>query len=417
MSVWDGLGDPDTMARLRAHPAYTAIANVTESLIAEYRATEGRDGLRPIQERLAQVLVEAEGHYRAQSRLSKLGGGDPIDLLFWRRALVQLRAVGDGIAWRFLGFRRQWIVLMGRNQRPGLMSDKPGFDTEWQLFNEHWDDGEPTVLTGLTNCITLGDLLVARDDVLWTIEVKKNASNFKATQMGRLRQLQRQLNEEPRIDGPGGTSWVLESSVPFTSYWSSAQPHLDRARRDGVAAWVPTSGVGVLFSSLSGGASLPRDAVESALKREQLAAQSAIGDGQHRILAHSFEYPYRPNRAAPLTIYPVSPWAAAAMLTGDLVFTVEVHVEGLVEALQDVGLEARNLLANEQGGGPLPTDIVAWRSPKGRGVVHSGAIEQLAIDLMSPKAWAAAIAQTVPPDKNARAGFYPCLAEEQDVWT
>ena len=418
MSVWDDLGNPETMLRLRAHPAYPATANVTELLIAEYRAADGRDGLRPVQERLAKVLVEAEGHYRTQSRLSKRGEGDPIDLLFWRRALVQLRAVGDGIAWRFLGFRRQWVVLMGRNDRAGLMSDKDGFDTEWQLFNEHWDAGEPTILTALTNCITLGDLLVARGDELWTIEVKKNASNFRSAQMGRLRQLQRQLNEEPRIDGPGGTSWVLESSVPFTSYWSSAEPHIDRAQRDGVAAWVPTTGVGVLFSSLSGGASLGRDALESALERERLAAQSAIGDGQHRILAHSFEYPYRPNRAAPLTIYPVSPGAAAAMLTGDLVFTVEVHVESLAQALQDVGLEARNLLADAQGGGPLPADIVAWRSPKGRGVVHSGAIEQLAMDLMSLEAWATALAQAVPPGGNRQAaGVYPCLADEQNVWT
>ena len=417
MGVWDDLGNPETMARLRAHPAHLGIAGVTASLIADYRAAEGRESLRPIQERLAQVLVEAEAQYRAQSRLSKRGRGDAIDLLFWRRALVQLRAIGDGIAWRFLGYRRQWIVLMGRNQRPGLMSDKPGFETEWQLFNEHWDDGEPTVLTGLTNCITLGDLLVARGDELWTIEAKRSVSNYRPDQMGRLRQLQRQLNEEPRIEGPGGTSWVLESSVPFTSYWTSAQTHLDRAQEGGVASWVPTPGIGVLFTSLSGSASVGRDAVEVALERERLAAQPLIGDGEHRVLAYSFEYPYRPNRAAPITIYPVAAEAAAALLTGDLLFTVEVYVERLVEALQGVGLEARNLLADQPGGGPLPADIIAWRSPGRRGVVHAGTIEQLAIDLLSPDDWALALAQTVPPGESGRAGIYPCLANEHLVWT
>ena len=417
MGVWDDLGNPEIMARLRAHPAHSAVADVTETLITDYRATVGREGLRAVQERLAQALVQAETPFRKQSRLTKLGRGDPIDLLFWRRALVQLRAVGDGIAWRFLGYRRQWIVLMGRNQRPGLMSDKPGFDTEWQLFNEHWEDGEPTILTGLTNCITLGDLLVARGDVLWTIEAKRNASNFRSGQMGRLRQLQRQLNEQPRIDRPDGTSWVLESPVPFESFWAEAQPHVDRARQDGVATWVPTTGVAVLITSLARGASLGRNALEAAYEREQLAAQSRIGDGQHRVIAHSYHYPYRPNLAAPFSIYPIAPAGAAALLTGDLIFTVEVHVERLVQALQDVGLEAWNLLADQPGGGSLPTDIVSWRSSTGRGLVHAAAIEQIAIDLVSPNAWAAALANTVPPGRSGRAGVYPCLADEERIWT
>jgi hypothetical protein len=417
MGVWNHLGNPEEMAQLLQHPSHDAVTARIATLIAEVRAASGLGGLRPVQERLAAALVDAESQFRQQSRQSKRGEGSPVDLTFWRRACVQLRAVGDAIAWRFLGYRRQWIVLMGRNQRPGLMSDKAGFDTEWQLFTEHWDAGEPTLLAGLTNCITLGDLLVARDNVLWTIEAKRNLSNVRARQMGRLRDLQRQLSGDPRVNGPDGASWVVESAVPLASYWTSAEPHLVRAVNEGIASWVPTTGVGVMFTAWRAGATLGQDKWMAALEQEQQRARAQMGQGQYGIIARSHEYPYRPNRAVPFSILPLAPELAAMLLTSDALFVVEVHVERLMDALRDAGLEPRNLLVDQPDRRPLPPDLIEWRSGSSKGTVHSGAIEQVAIELTDLSAWASALATSSAPSADARRwGTYICLADEGEVW-
>jgi len=128
---WDHVSDPETMAKLILHPNHDGVVRTIGELIAEVRDASDRNGLKMVQERLASAILEAERRYGLAQRLFKRGEGDPIDALFWRRTQVQLRAVGDAVAWRFLGYRRRWIYLFGANQDPGLLG-KPGFDQEWQ---------------------------------------------------------------------------------------------------------------------------------------------------------------------------------------------------------------------------------------------------------------------------------------------
>ena len=263
----------------------------------------------------------------------------------------------------------------------------------------------------------LGDLLVARGDVLWTIEAKKNPAHSRRKQMGRLHELQRQLSGVPRIDGPDGASWVLESDVPLASYWTSAEPHLVRAVNEGVACWVPTPGVGVMFMSVAAAGLLGRAGWDAAVAREQQAAAAQIGPGQYAIIARSHDFPYRPNRAAPFTIFPVASRLAAMMLTNLILFTVEVRIERLLEALRDAGLEPRNLLVGQPTDQPLPQDLIEWRSATGRGTVHRGAMEQLAIELVDPSVWAAALASApAPPAAARRWGLHFCFSKEEEVW-
>lgn len=417
MGVWESLGDPEAEARLLIHPAHAALAAEITRLMHDVRQLDSRDGMREVQERLAGVLAEAERRYLEARKREKKGTGDPVDVLFWRRALVRLRAIGDAIAWKFLAYRRQWLLLMGRNQHPGLMTGKAGFDDEWQFFQQHWEDGEPTVLTGLTNCVTIGDLLVARDDELWTIEVKRNAKRFGGAQWQRMELLKRQLSGEPRIDGKEGPSWVLEADVPFRTYWTEAEPHVRRAMESGVATWVPESGIGVMFIAVSAAAAAGREASERLLKEEREAAAAVLGQATHRLVVHSYHFPYRSTRTAPFGILPIQPEFAASLLMGELHYVVEIRIERLLGALKEVGLEAVHVLPEEGADGPIPRDIIRWRGPQGRGVIHGAAVEQLAVELLDPTAWAQGLAASVQPrGPERRWGSYVCLADEADVW-
>lgn len=417
MGVWDSLGDPATEARLLMHPAHAVVAAEIARLAVSVREVTDRAGSRAVQERLAGVLASAESQYREARRREKKGLDVGVEVIFWRRTLFRLRALGDAIAWKFLAYRRQWLLLMGRNQHPGLMTGKAGFETEWALFQEHWEAAEPTILTALTNCVTIGDLLVAKDDELWTIEVKKNPKRFGGRQWDRMELLKKQLSGEPRIDGEGGPSWVIESDVPFSSWWTDAQVHVERALTQGVAVWVPSPGVAIMLTAVGAAIAAGRATSEQLLKQEQEAAAAILGPATHQLVVHSFHVPYRSSRGAPFGVFPIDPDHIAMLLTGELHFKVEVRIERLLDELAGVGLEALHTLPEEGSGGSTPKDIIKWRGPTGRGTVHASALEQLGIELLDPNAWARGLATAAqPPGPEKRWGTYVCHANEGAVW-
>ena len=144
MSVWDRLGDAEVHTQLLMHPAHASVSRAIASHITEVRAISSHDEMRAPQEHLLGSLVTAERRYAEASRLAKRGSGDPVDLLFWRMACVRLRAVGDAIAWKFLAFKRAWIVLLAQNQRPGHLLGKAGSIDEWiRVIDEQtWLEGD-----------------------------------------------------------------------------------------------------------------------------------------------------------------------------------------------------------------------------------------------------------------------------------
>lgn len=205
--------------------------------------------------------------------------------------------------------------------------------------------------------------------------------------------------------------------VPFRSFWTDAEPHVERALGQGAATWVPSPGVGVLFLAIGATASIGREESERILKQEQDAAAAVLGPITHRLVVHSFHFPYRSARTAPFGVFPIRPESAAMLLNGELHYIVELRVDRLVDDLEVVGFEARDLLPEEDGGGPISKDIIEWRGSKGRGVVHGGAVEQLAIELLDPAVWAQGLAASVqPPGPERRWGSYVCLAREDEVW-
>lgn len=417
MGVWDDLAKPETHVRLLLHPMQSAVRDTITRLIGELRDVTDISQLRSVQMHLLEALVEAERLYGEQSRLAKRGEGDPIDLIFWRRAVSQLRTIGDGIAWRFLGYRRQWIFLMGQNEPPGMWSDKAGANAEWDLFNRHWDAGEPTLLTGLTACIRLGDLLVASETQLMVYEVKTDPKRFGGKQRRALEQLVRQVNAEPRISKPDGDTWILESEVSFSSYWSLASDELRRATNGGLATWVPTPGVALLITVGRYTDMRSPEAVAERLAAAQAEAAEKMGEVTRRIVTHTHIRPWSVARAAPPTIYPIDAELAALIVSGEMLMTIEVSVDQLVERLAAEGLRAEIVLPEEHSSLTSTDGVLRWEARDGgRGLLHAGVMNELALDLTDLSAWARAVATAPSAPSGRRWGTYLCMADEGKIW-
>ena len=422
MGVWDHLKEPREALPLLTHPANDATAGIIEELLRELRATSGRDDLRAVQEHLTAALIDVESRYRVARRHQKRSPGDQLEVLFWRRACVQLRCVGDAIAWHFLDFRRQWVLLHGRNQHPGIMSDKAGFGDEVSKFTEHWEAGEPTLFNALTNCITIGDLLVADGATLTNMEVKRTPGQSRREQSDRASRLVHQINEEHVVDLHDGPVHVIETDVPLVSYWSAADASIQRALDAGAAGWVPTPGVSVRFMSWPTLHALGEEGAERAIETERRGLTAAVGYDGHRVPLFSKDLPYltvpiATINVAPMSIYPIQTEHAAALITGRVLFVVEIFIDRIVEELQAQGLVVENLLEGIPVG-ELPQTILRVRRGPVRSSIHRNVLHQLAYELLDPAVWARAFASNVssPPTGARRWGAHFCMADEGQVW-
>jgi len=102
VGVWDHLGDLGLLSRLLAHPAKPAVTAGIAQLLSAVRSTEDRSHPRGIQVDLFGYLRDAEARYAPAQRLSKRQEQSELEAIYWRRVCVQLRTVGDAIAWKLL---------------------------------------------------------------------------------------------------------------------------------------------------------------------------------------------------------------------------------------------------------------------------------------------------------------------------
>lgn len=234
-------------------------------------------------------------------------------------------------------------------------------------------------------------------------------------QRDRMRSVDEQLRTS-RVRTPSGVSYVIESAIQLKSFWSDSKPAIAAALDSGVSTWVPTDGVAVMFTAPLGARFDSREAAEARLEVVQQAAARKMTASSHRIIAQSFSYPYRPNRAAPMPLLPIDEKWAAMLLTGEVVFKVELSVDRLVEALSQRGMLAEIALPDRDGELRPETPVLSWSRGADRGLVHAGAVEQLGIELNDVSSWADALSAARPPAAERRVGLYVCMAGEGDVW-
>jgi hypothetical protein len=173
--------------------------------------------LARLQTHMLEELLVQEGavkHYRA--RLKKLQGAmnvgtvvesDPPseagfakqELFFYRMYANAVRAIGDGIAWRTLGYDRAVTRLLSERETKQWVTSE-GLVQELREWSSHFERGTGlAILNALTNCLAIGDVTVVRpDDSVEIIEVK--SSNTKS---GRTVRQKRKMSEVVTLLGKG----------------------------------------------------------------------------------------------------------------------------------------------------------------------------------------------------------------------
>jgi hypothetical protein len=181
-----GVLSPADMTRVMQHPAQQANIRVVAALIQELRACRTPVEYDEFQRRLFQVLHSREEHKgecrRCAHRLQRgkrlpdplpqlPPGADPGNPETWRiedlvfdRICHQLRAVGDGLAWRASGYDRRYVIALSSNASPGAMAGKSGLPHELGASAGMRAAGSFGLLHDLTNCLRIGDITEFRPD-------------------------------------------------------------------------------------------------------------------------------------------------------------------------------------------------------------------------------------------------------------
>ena len=223
------------------------------------------------------------------------------------------------------------------------------------------------------------------------------------------------LNGVPRFDAQDGPTWILECSVPLNTRWGGAAVSIDKALADGVATWSPEPGVAVMFMAPR---SIKAHSLDDGLEQIEAARRSVLdaygAPASHALLTLGTRYPYRAGGVAPTVIWPLSAAHAARILTGEVVFKIEINADRIVDALRSHGVDAKLVLPPSNGDLPAKTHVLTFSRGRFNAALNGGGIEPLAVELQEIDSWAQGVAD-MPMPHDGKFGSYLCF-KETDTW-
>jgi hypothetical protein len=142
----------DRVNAVMTHPLHQANCRALADLITELHGARSLVDFDELQRRLFQCVYKLEQYqhevHRNKKRLARRRppantevlappGGNLSDPATWTledlvldRALLQLRTVGDGLAWKASGYDRRYVLALSNNNSAGPMHGKEGLDYE-----------------------------------------------------------------------------------------------------------------------------------------------------------------------------------------------------------------------------------------------------------------------------------------------
>ena len=155
-----------------------------------------------------------------------------------------LISVGDGLAWKVLGYDRATMTVLGRGTRVARFADRPGFVAELTVIEDLWKRGVFAMHNDMTSCLRHGDVTAihsmaeagkpAKTEI---IEVKlSHAASSSSPQMVRLDEATRLLNEGHVVSEDGSVLNVHRVDRPYSTHLATIAELLPKARKTGYVA-------------------------------------------------------------------------------------------------------------------------------------------------------------------------------------
>lgn len=296
---------------------WTALSRLQLHMIEELLVQE--DAVKRFKERLNQL----EGEWKPTNHAEK--PPQEIALLraqlhFHRLYASAVRAIGDGIAWRSLGYDRAVTRTLSEHQTKQTLASE-GLLQELREWSSHFERGTGlAIFNALTNSLAIGDVTVVRDDEsVEIIEVK--SSNTKSGRTVRQRQKMTEVVSRLRTgEGQSGDKDVEIEILPVVP-----ETGLDRVEEllniAESKAWAARKISNCLYVEAFDFRKIVEVADLDALKRDVDAARNTVvGEWERRgdfvTDANTLDMlAFSPN-CAPFSIFPFTPRTCVDLLIG-----------------------------------------------------------------------------------------------------
>jgi hypothetical protein len=429
------------------HPRHRDNAILVSVLVETLQACRSPQDLYDLQSVLAQHIYSAD-EWRGQCaeielRLRRGAEADSscrqvdweLERMVADRIARQLRCVGDGLAWKALGYHRRLIMALGSNRSQANVYRKDGFWCELTVVREVWKrEGHLALHHDLTSCLRVSDLTectsLHRPDVdpghscgpeTHLLHEVKNRNGTCVTHHGgaQLRRAQAVIDSvnsgAPIIGDDGKAREQFISSLKYKTHLADVVPILEEAWKTGYAVGVIESGRVV---SAAAPLTLLAKGVDLAVPRarlEQALGESGVAEGQHRFEAPMVDALSITTGHPPLSIYPFTPDVCAAMICDYLTVLPILSADAILAAMAAAGFEYVGLPPKFELS--KPDAACAWGAVGGRQMaINSGGLVQILYEFLDVRRQAEAMVEYCSNPDTVLATGILVLHDEASTW-
>lgn len=252
-----------------------------------------------------------------------------------------LRVIGDGIAWRALGYDRAALrALSGNRGCQNLMSE--GLAYELMEWSSHFERSDAVaIVNALTNWLTTGDVtVIEKNGAVEVVEVKSGQT--KSSRIVRQRQALRQvdsfLNTGLRIEDQGKHVQAYDLNIEAEHGLDVLETLLTQAERSGYAMKEINSFYLVDCIDSRFQSKLSKETFHTEL--EQRTKKWVEKEGDDRVRQTSVEYLTFTPLIAPFSIFPLPERTCLELMLGIKFYAVTTNLGAIARAFERRGWRA-----------------------------------------------------------------------------
>lgn len=316
------------------------------------------------------------------------------------RVEKQIRSVGDCLAWRVLGCRRQVFWILSQNANPGSVYGKAGLGAEAQRVDQHWAEGHFALMNDLTQSVRIGDLIVFTNVGPKLDEVKTDAARRRSEQRQRIRRALDTLNRKAPLAVAGEPHEIFEARTQLKTRLGHLQTALRVSKDSGLGAAIIRQGWAVMALTLLAKNPKQNAGLEELRRfQEDMQQKGGLASGLHMLQSMwswlVWDLPDPMMGSVPFGAYPIDPELCAELTCGYSMFRTFISADLVDSALRSHGFETSWKLAEAHDQINATNEIltVARRAADGmRGIgLRGNALNQILYELVEPDRYAQAL--------------------------